>query len=275
MSAASLHHAFFTNAPGRGGDGYRVLCEPPDWARVAERLARWLEALVVEPQGGRGLAVNVFRLADIMYSCIAAVDGAFGPDSHGRGRGHLAHLMAVPLSEGVELPSLPALLELVRSLARPEGTPGNLESLVDRARAAAPPASEDGRERLADLACLDRGVLARFLDASSSARSGEVVTFPVPDDRDLAAILCRSAGALPPRIRLATRWAVGLAATSPIGFLAVPGPTGAPSHTTSSPAARYLEWLCDRLDAADAASIRRLTGDWEIRSWEQLMESTC
>jgi hypothetical protein len=275
MTRCALRHAFFTNAPGPGGaEGYRMFYEPPRWEGPDHaRLARWLEGLTLEPSAGsRGWAANAFRLAGTIHACLVAVDGAFGPDRHGRGRGHLAHLVAVPGTEGsLEVPYLPDLWKVLRGLARPEGEAGDLDNLTRRAAAVEEVETDDGRARLADLACLDATFLGVFLQASAGAGPGEVVSFPVPAGRDLDDLLLRAGGALPPRLRLGVRWVLHLVEGTEAGFVVREASAGRLADVEPR-VAGYRDWLCRTLEVGDTVSIRRVTGDWEIRSWDHLME---
>jgi hypothetical protein len=149
---------------------------------------------------------------------------------------------------------------------------GSLDELIRRAADLEGVETDDGRARLADLVCLDSGFLSAFLQAAARAQAGEVVSFPLPPGRDLADLLMRVGGALPPRLRLGVRWILRLTEGTEVSFVVRVAST-AQRPDLEPRVERYRAWIQYALDAASTSSLRRITGDWEIRSWDHLMES--
>jgi hypothetical protein len=291
-------HRLFTNAPGGdGGAGFRHLRigDLADGARVQS----WLESLRPATEGGLAWAGAAFRLGGALHLAVARVDGAFRPDEHGRGRGHLAHALVAPAGEDDPDRDLAAeLVAAAERLTRPAGESGDLETLVR------------GCASLADVECrsLDRwwrsaaamisvpreGLTwldAAVLAASADDAAGAVeVPWPgaaptaggptaAPPASTAAVALAAACRALPPRLRLALRWSVAarplpddrlrIALAPP----AAPPPSAAPPPPAlPGPAAAYAEWLRDRLAAGDGAALAAVAGDWRIRSWRHLVE---
>lgn len=123
-------HRLFTNAPGGDdGAGFRHLRigALADGARVES----WLQSLRPASDGGLAWAGGAFRLGGALHLAVARVDGAFHPDEHGRGRGHLAHALVAPAGEDDPDRDLAAeLIAAAERLARPAGEAGDLETLV-------------------------------------------------------------------------------------------------------------------------------------------------
>lgn len=126
----AVAHRLFTNAPGGdGGAGFRH-------RRIGDlaeggRVESWLESLRPAADGGLSWGAAGFRLGGTLHLAVARVDGAFRPDEHGRGRGHLAHALVAAAGEGG--PDLDLAADLVAAaerLARPAGEAGDLETMM-------------------------------------------------------------------------------------------------------------------------------------------------
>jgi hypothetical protein len=285
-------HRLFTNAPGgAGGAGFRHLRigDLADGARVES----WLESVRPATGGGLAWAGAAFRLGGALHLAVARVDGAFRPDEHGRGRGHLAHAIVAAAGEGEPDRDLAAVLvEAAERLARPAGESGDVETMVagcasleavecrttDRWwRQAAAVAARSGTPS-GDAAWLETAVLG-----ASAGESGGALEVLWPSAAAPATAVARSVAAasraLPPRLRLALRWSVAgwpladdrlrIALAPP----AAPPPSAAPPPPAlARPAAAYAEWLRDRLAAGDGAALAAVAGDWRIPSWRHLVE---
>lgn len=265
---APVYHGLYTNAFGQRGQGFRHLFLAPEWPPAdRQRISRWLEALIPGadvPADGERVAVNSFRIGPTIHACLARVDADFARDEHGRQGGTLVHALFLPLAEDRQAGSFTAsLLDVSRRFRRPEtGDEDRLEAYLVQCRAqreaAVPPVSTDA------LGELDDDFLARFCAFAAGPPRSQDVVFAAPDGI-LAGSLAAAASALPPRLRLACRWAVGLRPTPEMSFVA--RTAGAGEGLPPLPAgcgSVYARWLRDH-GTGPAES-------WEIRSWEGLME---
>lgn len=260
-----LHHAFYTNAFGGRGRGFRHLFVSPEWSDAdRRRLGRWLEALrPAETAAGEGLAVSSFRLGATIHACLARVDAGFARDEHGRRGGLLVHALLLPLAEDRPAGDFTAaLLAASRGFERPDaGDADRLEVYLERCRANRELHVEAGDARA--VRALDADFLIRFYALSCGAPRGVEAVF-APAAVPLADALARAASGLPPRLRLACRWAVGLRPSPEMTFAARAAADGerlAPVPEGPGPA--YAAWL----RAGGAAPC-----GWDVRSWDALME---
>lgn len=304
-----MAHRLFTNAPGDGGAGYRHLAA----GALAEggRVDAWLEALRPRQEGGVCWAGAGFRLGGVLHAAVARVDGAFGADEHGRGRGHLAHALVAPAGEGEGDGDVAgALAAAVRRLARPAGVQGDLAALVaacgglGEVEAAAPAgralraesfgdgsageggrtparawlaaaalAASAGEAEAMEIGIAAPGPSAESGDSTSRTGDGAGARRPAPDPA--AAALVAAARLLPPRLRLALRWSVDARPLPDDRLRVVLGADRAvPGSPPALPAVAgaYLDWLRERFAAGAEAEVAALAGDWRIRSWRHLAE---
>jgi len=251
-----LHHVLFTHT---GGAGFRDVFIAPDWPRGdKDRLSGWLRSLRPRGDDSPALATASFRLGGEIHAVLARVDATVR-DEHGR-PGLFVHALLVPVSEN-EMPGLfeAALLSLTTRLRKDDaGTERYLTRCQKRRGIKVP----DGPGRV-----LDKLFTERFFSASwhlgFAKKSCEMV---VSERQDVLPRLLASASAcLPPRLRLASPWAVGLRSTQ---LPAVLARFVEPHDKRYTPqfileAMDYGDWLLTH-DVAD------VTGDWRIRSWDDL-----
>lgn len=260
-----LFHALYTNAFGRRGQGFRHLFVAPEWPSAdRRRVGRWLETLRAdEASPEQRLAAGAFRLGGTLHACLARVDDGFARDEHGRAGGRLVHALLLPLAEDRPAGDFTgALLAMSRAFDRPAaGDEERLEAYLERCRAVseASVAAVDAQA----LRTLDADFLIRFYAFSSGAsRAAEAVFGPAA--APLADALVLAAGGLPPRLRLACRWAVGLRATPETSFVARRARDGERlPPVPEGPGRAYAGWL----RAGGAAP-----EDWDVRSWDALMK---
>lgn len=261
-----LCHALYTNAFGRRGQGFRHLFVAPEWPPAdRRRIGAWLETLRPpdETPAEERLAVNGFRVGGIVHACLARLDADFARDEHGRQGGRLVHALLLPLDEGrPEGDFTGALLAASRAFDRPAaGDADRLEAYLERCRAA----REVGVEAVdvEAVRALDADFLIRFYAFSCGAtRAAEAVFGPAA--APLADALALAAGGLPPRLRLACRWALGLRATPETSFVARRARDGERlPPVPEGPGRAYAGWL-----RAGGAAPR----DWDVRSWDALMQ---
>lgn len=264
---APVYHGLYTNAFGQRGQGFRHLFLAPEWPPAdRRRIGRWLETLgpAANADAGERVAVNSFRIGPTIHACLARVDTDFARDEHGRRGGTLVHALFVPLAEGRPPGTFTAsLYAMTRRFVRPETVDEDrLEAYLVQCRGArevaAPPVPPETLRHLGD------DLLVRFCAlAAAPPRSKDAVFAPA--DGSLAGALSIAAGILPPRLRLACRWAVGLRPTSEMSFVARTAADGeSPPPLSAGTGSVYARWLRDH-DTGPAES-------WEIRSWDGLME---
>ena len=259
-----LFHAFYTNAFGRRGAGFRHLFLAPWSATDRQRIGQWLQS--IRPVDRQGVTVNCFRIGRTVHAAFARVDAAFARDEHGRGGGLLAHALLVPLDESRPPGSFTkALLDRERGLDRPQVDDADrLEALLEVCRLAS---EVDVRPfDLAELSTVEPGFAAAFVAAASRTGREEVV-LPAASDDDLVDRLATVVGGLPPRLRLACRWAVGLRPTPDLSFVARPGPA-----VPSPGLGPQLEdgWRRCLATGCEGAVVGP-ADDWSVRSWEMLL----
>ncbi len=266
-----LHHGLFTNASGGRGRGFRHLFVAPAWSAAdRQRLGRWLETLRppsgAADDGAERVAVNSFRVGATIHACLARVDARFARDEHGRAGGVLVHGLFLPLAEGRPVGHYgAALLAASRRFARPEThDTDRLEVYLEQCRACREIAVSPVDAEI--FRGLDEDFLARFYTFSSSASRGREVVFS-PLARPLADALAAAAAGLPPRLRLACRWAVGLRPTADMSFAA-----------RAADASRRLPPLPPGAGGAFARQVARRdtvswVENWDIRSWDVLAQS--
>jgi len=256
-----LHHAIFTHAAGGGGTGFRDVFLAPDWPRQdKERLSRWLRGLRPRDDDSPALATSSFRLGGEIHAVLARAD-ATARDEHGR-PGLFVHALLVPLDESEEPGRFEAaLLSVVQKLRKDDA---GSERYLTRCQKKRDVKISGGHGRKPD-----ESFTERFFTAARLLGSATSCDLVVPHRTDaLPRLLASASTRLPPRLRLACRWAVGLRSTQVPAVLArsaAPGEASAP--TPSREATAYLRWLAAHGEA-DVA------GDWRIRSWEELMKRT-
>lgn len=256
---APLYHALYTNAAGEGGRGFRTVLLAPSWpARDRARLERWLRDLAPTDAYPRRCAAGAFRLGGTVCACLAGHRAAFGQDHQGR-VATLVHALIAPLDERRPPDHWQAaLLALLGAFDPGDLEPERrLERLLERCRAARerplePPA-------VADTRILDHPLSAGVLSAAAAGAP----RIPVADADDPAPALCAIAAFLPPRLRLAFRWAVGLHAdgSATVAARLPPSPDALDGRAVA-----YLRWL----RAHDAGARAAVAGDWAIRAWDEL-----
>lgn len=251
-----LHHAIFTHA---GGAGFRDVFIAPDWPSTEkERLSRWLRGLRLLDDDSGALATGSFRLGDEIHAALARVDATVR-DEHGR-PGPFVHALLVPVSEN-EMPGLfeAALLSLTRRLRKDDAGSERYCMRCQKRREIKIP---DGPGKL-----LDELFTERFFNAArllQYARNSKLVMPRRPDA--LPRLLASASACLPPRLRLASPWAVGLRSTQLPAVLARSAkPYDGFVPELSFEVRDYIKWLLTH-GTAD------LAGDWQIRSWEDLMK---
>ena len=269
LSPSPIYHGLYTNAFGRRGQGFRHLFLAPEWpARDRQRIGRWLETLKPLPGSPEGerIAVNSFRIGPTIHACLARVDADFALDEHGRRGGTLVHALFLPLAEGRPCGHFTAaLLAASRRFTRPEADDADrLEAYLEQCRAVreivAPPISSEVPHRHGS------DFLTRFLAYSSGPPRSKEAVF-APASAPFADALADGAAALPPRLRLAGRWALGLRPTPEMSFVARTAPAGQSLvPLPRGPGSVYAQWLQHQ-------GIQ-LAEDWDVRSWEALMERT-
>lgn len=268
-----LYHGIYTNAFGTRGEGFRSLFVAPPWpADERRRVADWL--LGLEPVGDgewAAAAMNCFRLGRIIHACLVRVDGGFARDEHGRGGGVLVHALLLPLEEGRPCGDFGlALVQAAAAFRRPAvADTDKLEAYLVQCRAKmelAVPSLDVGA-----LLGLDGGVLARFFDLVARKPQGVEVPFAVDAESRLAELLALAGGLLPPRLRLACRWGVGLRAATSLSFLARAAGAKASLPADGAAGDAYLRWLRQHLEAGREAEVMTRLESWHIRSWDGLM----
>lgn len=250
-----LHHAIFTHA---GGAGFRDVFIAPDWPRTEkERLSRWLRGL--RPRADSpALATGSFRLGDEIHAALARVDATVR-DEHGR-PGLFVHALLVPVVEN-EMPGLfeAALLTLTRRLRKDDA---GSERYFMRCQKRREIRIADGPGKVLDITFTER-----FFNAARLLRYGSTCELVAPQREDaLPRLLASASASLPPRLRLGSPWAVGLHSTQLPAVLARSANSWeryAPELTFEG--VDYGKWLL-------AHGTADLAGDWQIRSWDDLMK---
>lgn len=259
-----LYHGLYTNAFGQRGQGFRHLFLAPEWPPAdRQRIGRWLETLRPSAEPGERVAVNGFRIGPTIHACLARVDADFARDEHGRGGGVLVHALLVPLAEGRPAGDFTsALLAKSREIERPETADADrLETYLDRCREVRE--TELPSVDAAAVRSLGEDFLRRCY--SSFLAGAREVVFERPAT-PLAAALATAAAAVPPRLRLGCRWAVGLRPTPETSFVARAAADGErPPPPAGGPGTAYARWLYSR-------PAPEVMESWDVRSWDALME---
>lgn len=251
-----LHHALFTHA---GGEGFRDVFIGPHWPRdEKERLSRWLRSLRLTSNDSPAFATRSFRLGGVIHAVLARVDDTVR-DEHDR-HGLFVHALLVPVKEG-KMPGLfeATLLTLHRRLRKDDaGTERYLMRCRKRRNIKIP----RGPGKM-----LDPFFTELFVNAARGIRSADC-ELVAPQSMDaLPRLLASASGCLPPRLRLASPWAVGLRSTQIWAVLARTADRFdrhfAPQPTQEGMA--YVQWLL-------AHGLADVAGDWEIRSWDDLLK---
>jgi len=251
-----LHHAIFTHA---GSAGFRDVFIAPDWPRhEKERLSRWLRGLRPRYDDSPALATASFRLGDDIHAALARVDATVR-DEHGR-PGLFVHALLVPVTED-GMPGLfeAALLTLTRRLRKDDAGSERYFLRCQKRRDVKIP---DGPGKILDVLFTER-----FFNAARLLRPTRSCELAAPQRPDaLPRLLASASACLPPRLRLASPWAVGLHSTQLPAVLA----RTADSHERYAPELTfegmdYAKWLL-------AHGTADLAGDWQIRSWDDLVK---
>ncbi len=256
----ALHHAIHTNAAGSDGRGFRFVYRAPAWSTSdRRRLEGWLQGLDVTdtatPMGT--CAVHCLRLGGTIHACLVSADGRFGVDGHGR-PARLTHAVLIPLDERVPAEDWGgALLATRRAFGRPAAAPDDrLDAYGARC--------DVHRTCLLDplmlnkALAIDDAVVSRVFSGAASMAS----ELALDGTEDIAALLIQVTASLPPRLRLAFRWALGFGQVK--GAALVRASAGPFAGGVEPRAAAYLGWL-RRTGGLSLAT------DWRIRSWDELM----
>jgi hypothetical protein len=261
----AIDHLIHTNVAGRNQVGFRTFPIPAGWVGThQERLLQWLAELGrrrISPEVA-GWAAASFRVDARLFAAVAVVPSGWEHDGYGRKGAVLVHAAFTPVKEGTE-----ANVSSVSLVERLSGfTTGPQEGLDAYLRECESALWRDGvaPEPVELLRDPGREDLAGFLRA---AAHGPIARAAVPDAAAAAAALARSSAALPPRLRLAQRWSVGL-------MSADPGGTAPPFLPAAAPGAadRYREWLESCLATGRVDELVRVLHDWDIRSWTHLLQ---
>ena len=267
-----LFHGIYTNAFDRRGQGFRNLFIAPDWpAASQQRVGRWLQGLqpAAGTDPGLGWAAGCFRLGRIVHACLARIDGDFARDEHGRGGGVLAHALLTPLDESQSPRDFGrALLRIGSEFRRPEVPDTDkleayLEQCQSRLEIAVPAVDVEA------ILELDDRFLSRFLDLAADRPQGVEAAFRTGSNTALVDRLTLAGGLLPPRLRLACRWGVGLRSAAGLSFLARMAGEGAAPAPPRGYGIAYLRWL---RGSSFPGQVQTMIDDWDIRNWQGLMQ---
>jgi len=271
-----LLHVLYTNVRGEGREqGLRPIF---DYFHGEEKerkeVVEWLKGLEINLEGRYGWAARGFSVGGTRHAALAVVNPHFGLDDLGSAA-VLSHALLVPMpanqpsgnfflalyqaaarflpEQSEQVQSLPRYLEgckTVRDLTVPELNPADLEAMADFLR-----------ELLVTVAHLQPG-----------RSMYEMSLCGVRTEEELPEMLAKAGGSIPPRLRLAFRWATGVKPAS--GLVVVHGrPAGeAPPGIQGGPGEAYFEWLHQRLKQHDFDAIREIAEDSNIISWEKLRE---
>ncbi len=273
-----LHHLVYSNAPGDDGVGFRIVLRPEEWAAADSRAAEsWLRDLRPNNAEASGLAAACFRIGRSLYAAVARVESGFARDAHGRAGGVLAHLLAVPVTDGrdVALHAAALVTEALRP-ARPEVP--NDQRLAAYLAAIGDLGPVDLRPpSLAAMRVIGDAGMRPFLRLAAAASRRPRPQTPelalsVPPGRQLPEILAAVTGALPPRLRLALRWGCGLRPGAHLHLLGQRPPTVPAASPRANAGDVYWEWLHARLERGERQPLCQLLSSWEIRSWDDLLE---
>jgi hypothetical protein len=211
------------------------------------------------------LATAIFRTGGVLWSAVGCVPAGWQRDALGREGALLVHGVFTPVAEG----SAPgaavhavALLELLQGMA--VAPADGLEAYLgacDRTLESERPAPDP----VALVNGMDAAELSGFL---AEAACGTLAREAVPGQEYEAALaVARATAALPPRIRGALRWSIGLLPNDPAGTSAPALPPAAPGV-----AQRYHAWLRRAIAAGRDDALECVLRDWETaRSWQTLI----
>lgn len=264
-----VRHLVFTNVTGTSRVGFRVHAAPPEWAGAdAERLTGWL-AEVARRRASlhvAGWTAAVFRAAGTLWSSVACVRSGWRHDALGREGGVLVHGVFTPVLEASEAGAAVHTISLIELLNTIDALPADgLEAYLDacdRARETSGPAPDP----VALVSGMDPAQRARFL---ADAAGGTLAREAIPGTEVAEAMaLAQAAAALPPRLRAALRWSVGLLPADQAESPALALPTAPPGGVQ-----RYDAWLRQAVAAGRADELGCVLRDWDrARSWQSLIQ---
>lgn len=270
---AMVYHAIHTNAYSQGKEGFRsIVLTPPDWPKPGqEHVEKWLQGLAPQPgqDTAAGVAIDCFRLGELIYACLAMVDPDFALDEHERAGGFLAHGLILPLE--AERPCGDfgsALLELRRSFEKPKcDDRDRLDAYLEQCRH-----NSEVTPKPADLQwilALREEFWSRFFELVSMPR--KEAWWPADLSSDFPMDFLRVSALVPPRLRLALRWSFELAAV-PKNAVRIRLGSGqqlrAPQKTSLSEL--YWDWLRSCVNQGEPELVYQLAESWAINSWDDL-----
>jgi hypothetical protein len=269
MTGIPLRHLVFTNVTGTNRVGFRVHLSPWGWTRGdAEWLTAWLAAL-----GRRrisptltGWAAATFHADGTLWSAVGCVPAGWRYDALSRDGALLVHGLCTPVAEetvaGAAVHAIPMLESLNAIAVPPEVGVEAYLAACDRALESSGPAPDP----VALVREVHPAELSAFLScAASGALAGE--TAPGAEYAD-AMTIAKATSALPPRLRSALRWSVGLSPADPAGI-------SAPTLSPTSPGVtqRYDVWLRNAIAGNRADELGCVLRDWDrARSWQTLIQ---
>lgn len=286
-----LYHAIRTHASSHRANahsGFRTLFLAPWPPTDRQRISRWLEGLSPRRDGPEweearsdgprelAVAVNCFRIAGTLHACLARLDDRFRRDEHGRGGGAFTHALFAPLDESRPAGAWgPALLAASRTFLDGGGEEGALDDYLDRCRRTSTIDWPDALDP--DVwEAVDQELLQRFCELAERGGSrGDEALVPAPCHGDLPRALLDAGALVPPRLRLACRWGVGLQPGADLTFVARPVPGGiAATGVAAGAAARYCDWLERQQRLGRWDRVAEAAGHWHLRSWDDLLRWT-
>lgn len=267
-----LFHVVYTNAPGADGiGGFRFLAVHFGGAQEDRKpIDDWLKRLEPAPGSRQGWAANSFRVAGVRCAALAVVDPSFAVDESERGGGRLAHALVVPLEEGKPIGHFGrALYETALRFLEEGRSSRSLVTYLEGCRLVdevdIPQIRPDELDRLFDL----MPVVQALVDAGNDV--AQEVSLPgFTDEEALPEKILEASAALPPCLRLALRWRVGLQAGGE-GFAVRPGAAGTAQTGRFGAGQVYTDDLWRRLQEKRADELAGIVNrNWEIKEWKPL-----
>lgn len=260
-----LCHVLYTNAAGGGGTGTRLLALPVERPEMPlDTVGQWLASLPRRRDGSEGWASSSFRLGAVLHACVARLPAGWERDAHGRPGGFLVHAVLMPVFEGQDCGvHAVGLMDVLRR----HGSQGARDAR-EYLESCTPFLNLEAElpEPAVLLASANPAALLTFLDGAAAATVGAEAAHG--QEGEAAAGFARAGAALPPRLRLAANWSVGLRPEAGAGS---GPPPPVPDALARRDATRtYWNWLQATLEVPGAAG--RVLHDWEIRSWRHLLQ---